>query len=83
MWQYQDSNTTPVHRQWMLFPLNSKQAPNAIEELTASHKTASPTTDDAVYDLSGRRVNDSRHLPKGIYIIRGRKVVVTSTQPEF
>ena len=27
IWQYQDGNTTPTHRQWMLFPLNSPAAP--------------------------------------------------------
>ncbi len=34
----------------------------------------------AIYDLSGRKVSDSNlsttHLPKGLYIIQGRKVVV-------
>lgn len=50
-----------------------------------SHPVATPAADDAVYDLQGRRLSarslpsaDISRLPKGIYIIGGRKIVVTS-----
>ena len=76
VWQYSDSNPTPTHRQWMLFPLTAMQLPDAIEELTAGHTSGSPSADDAIYDLSGRRLAIPNQLPKGIYIIRGRKVIV-------
>ena len=76
VWQYNDSNPTPVHRQWMLFPLTATQQPVAIEEVIVSRDAANPSGDAPVYDLSGRRLSNSHQLPKGIYIIRGRKVVV-------
>ena len=33
-------------------------------------------TDDAIYDLQGRRMTQSGNLPKGIYVQQGRKFVV-------
>ena len=74
MWQYSDGNAAPIHRQWMLFPLTASQQPSAIKELTTS-AAASPSAASA-YDLSGRRLDSRHQLPKGIYIIQGRKVVV-------
>jgi len=76
VWQYNDSNPTPVHRQWMLFPLTATQQPDAIEEVIVSRDATNPSGDAPVYDLSGRRLGNSRQLPKGIYIVQGRKVVV-------
>ena len=69
VWQYQDSNPTPVHRQWMLFPLTASQQPDGIVDLQAAECHA----DNAVYDLLGRRTTA---VGRGIYIVRGRKVVV-------
>ena len=75
IWQYKEtSNTTPTHRQWMLFPLNTPQQGTAIREMATSDHHQSPTS--TCYDLSGRRVDNSHQLPKGLYIIEGRKVVV-------
>ena len=37
------------------------------------HETA---TDNAIYDLQGRRMTQSGNLPKGIYVQQGRKFVV-------
>lgn len=76
VWQYNDSNPTPIHRQWMLFPLTTPQQPDAIEELRANPAPASRAVDSSAYDLSGRRLAGSRRLSKGIYIVRGRKVVL-------
>ena len=39
------------------------------------HKTLAPSSDDNIYDLRGQRHDGSR-LKKGVYIRRGRKVVV-------
>ena len=69
VWQYQDGNPTPIHRQWMLFPLTASQQPDGIMAI----KGAERNTDDAIYDLQGRRVSS---VKKGIYIVQGRKVVV-------
>lgn len=69
VWQYQDSNPTPVHRQWMLFPLTASQQPDGIVDLQVAECHA----DNAVYDLLGRRTTAAG---RGIYIVRGRKVVV-------
>jgi hypothetical protein len=33
-------------------------------------------TDNAIYTIDGRRVNDTKNLQKGLYIIGGKKVVV-------
>jgi O-glycosyl hydrolase len=78
VWQYNDGNTTPVHRQWMLFPLTAPQLTNAIEELT--HNSAATSPSPHVYDLSGRRLADGRRLSKGLYIIQGQKVVVRNSE---
>ena len=69
VWQYQDSNPTPIHRQWMLFPLTASQQPDGIKTI----QVAKVNTDDTIYDLQGRRVSA---VKKGIYIVQGRKVVV-------
>ena len=69
VWQYQDSNPTPVHRQWMLFPLTASQQPDGIADLQVAERHA----ENAVYDLLGRRTTA---VGRGIYIVRGRKVVV-------
>ena len=69
VWQYQDSNPTPVHRQWMLFPLTASQQPDGIADLQVAERHA----DNAVYDLLGRRTTA---VGRGIYIVRGRKVAV-------
>jgi hypothetical protein len=71
IWQYQDSDPAPIHRQWMLFPLVKSQESNGIKELPAITQQPSGTT--IVYDLSGRRiVSKSRY---GITIQGGRKVL--------
>ena len=73
IWQYADGNTTPTHRQWMLFPLTSPQLINGIDQ----HLVASPvSTSQGIYDLSGRRIDNNQPLSKGIYIVNGKKVVV-------
>lgn len=69
VWQYQDSNPTPVHRQWMLFPLTASQQPDGIADLQVAERHA----DNTVYDLLGRITTA---VGRGIYIVRGRKVVV-------
>ena len=33
IWQYQDSNPTPIHRQWMLVPLTASAETDAIEDV--------------------------------------------------
>ena len=75
VWQYQDSNPTPIHRQWMLFPLSASPSPDAIKEIPAPQDVISVASDKQVYDLSGRRIDKSQ-LRKGIYIIGGKKVVI-------
>ena len=76
IWQYQDSNTMPIHRQWMLFPLSATQLNDAIEEIPMNSDMKPISTDNQVYDFSGRRVYNSRTLSKGIYIVNRRKLVV-------
>ena len=44
-----------------------------IEELTTNN--GPQTTDDSIYDLSGRRITKDK-LENGIYIINGKKVFV-------
>ena len=75
VWQYQDSNPTPIHRQWMLFPLSASPSPDAIKEIPATQDVITVASDKYVYDLSGRRIDKSQ-LRKGIYIIGGKKVVI-------
>ena len=76
IWQYQDSNTTPIHRQWMLFPLAAPQQQNSIEETLMPSDVTATATSKKIYDLSGRRIDNCQSLSKGIYIVRGKKVVV-------
>ena len=70
IWQYQDNSATPIHRQWMLFPLSAPQETDAIDEIPMDKDLMDTTDDEAIYDLSGRRVNSKHQLPRGIYIIR-------------
>ena len=76
IWQYQDSNTMPIHRQWMLFPLAAPQQTDAIDELPMSSDMIATSNNQIIYDLSGRRIDNHRSLPKGLYIVNGRKMVV-------
>jgi hypothetical protein len=69
IWQYADDNTTPTHRQWMLFPLTSAPETDGIEEVEDGKRM----TDNSLYDLQGRKVKTT--ATKGIYIVNGRKVV--------
>ena len=81
IWQYDESsNTTPTHRQWMLFPLSSSHIADGIIGPYADSAKPMSVTHSNVYDLSGRLVpgeNAMRsRLGKGIYIVNGRKVVI-------
>ena len=55
-----------------LFDLDNNQAITGIE-----HATATPAATLRVYDLNGRRINVNHvdELPKGIYVINGKKVI--------
>ena len=75
IWQYQDGNATPIHRQWMLFPLGSSQQASAIREVAGT--TAPVAADHRIYDLTGRRIDRSQLRSRGIYLVNGRKVVLT------
>ena len=85
IWQYADNNTTPTHRQWMLVPLKTIQEANGVAPIDHSPLTIDHLA-GAVYDLSGRRVNGSGFngqcsmfngkLPKGVYIVNGKKVII-------
>jgi hypothetical protein len=74
VWQYQDNNPTPIHRQWMLFPLADPQTAAAIDDVQTTAQRRNDPSAHQLYDLAGRRINAER-LPKGIYISGGRKVV--------
>lgn len=63
IWQYADNNTTPTHRQWMLFPLTTVTQSSAIVQ-QHSRATAVP---QAIYSING--VRRSR-VQKGLNIIR-------------
>ena len=80
IWQYNESsNTTPTHRQWMLFPVTAPQQPDAIDHpsLSLEEEEGKAIKNGCVYDLQGRPVSSfSQPLPKGVYIIQGKKVVV-------
>ncbi len=60
---------------------NNNTLPTGIEEME-NEEMRTKDIDYAIYDLSGRRITSSlphsstSSLPKGIYIIRGRRVVV-------
>ena len=55
-----------------LFDLNNNQTVTGIE-----HAIATPAATLRVYDLNGRRINVNHvdELPKGIYVINGKKVI--------
>lgn len=55
-----------------LFNLDNNQTVTGIE-----HATAMPAATLRVYDLNGRRINVNHvdELPKGIYVINGKKVI--------
>jgi hypothetical protein len=63
IWQYADNNTTPTHRQWMLFPLTTVTQSSAIVQ-QHSRATAVP---QAIYSINGVRRSS---VQKGLNIIR-------------
>lgn len=83
IWQYDEaSNTTPTHRQWLLFPLSASQQGDGIEDIETMRNGQSSMFNGQWYDLSGRRISvpsgssASSILPKGVYVVNGRKVVI-------
>ena len=54
----------------------SPENPNAIQEL---EMTDNGQTDGQVYDLSGRCVGSRSSLRQGLYIVNGKKVVISPT----
>ncbi len=48
---------------------------NPYNQEDGIEQTEQPTGITTVYDLSGRRMTQTRHLPRGVYIVNGRKVV--------
>lgn len=50
------------------------QEPTGIKEVSTG--MAEPTGSEVVYDLQGRKMTVNGNLPKGIYIVNGKKVVV-------
>ena len=79
-WQYSEGSSTPIHRQWMLFPVTaSKTEVDDIRRIQQDDQFGKTVKDAGVYDLSGRRVadgNDFSGLSRGIYILNGKKIVV-------
>ena len=67
IWQYQDG-TLPVHRQWLLLPLNASQLDTGIKD-----NNRETITNNRYYDLQGRKVAQPT---KGLYIVNGKKVVI-------
>ncbi len=49
------------------------QTPNGIGQIDS--QSDQPLHNQPVYDLQGRRLPDTNHLPKGLYIIGNKKVV--------
>ena len=72
IWQYQD-NTLPVHRQWLLLPLNASQYETGIEDMRSEETANREATSGNCFDLQGRRL--TRPM-KGINIVNGRKVII-------
>ena len=55
-----------------VYPMMTTVIPNAIDMIMLSK-----TNDTTIYDIGGRRVVGKKsHLPKGVYIIGGRKVII-------
>ena len=53
----------------------------AIHEIPAETELdnsalSNPNESPIIYDLSGRRLNSHRPLPRGLYLLGGRKVIV-------
>ena len=72
VWQYQDSNPTPIHRQWTLLPLKASLIVNGIEEIP-QYRNDQPAKGKC-FDISGRQLKGQ---PKrGLYIVDGRKVAI-------
>ena len=47
-----------------------------LKTLGVTMANADKDKDDAIYDLNGRRLSSDHDLPKGVYIVNGRKVIV-------
>jgi hypothetical protein len=62
----------------MLFPLSSPQVIDGIDERMSTDEDVvnGKWSNGKCYDLSGRHISVSSMLPKGVYIINGKKIVV-------
>jgi hypothetical protein len=54
--------------------------PTAIQDLSEEQPTdalsSSSAAADGIYDLTGRRYTDTHTLPRGLYIVGGRKLLL-------
>ena len=69
---YNDNNTTPTHRQWMLVPLMSSAQTDAVINIKQTPSDIEYPYNQ-VYDLSGRKIYG---LANGIYVKNGRKLCI-------
>lgn len=67
------NSSNPVTETVGYIIISDDESYNGVVDIKADTRRAKTT---AVYDLQGRKVDANGNLPKGIYIINGRKVVV-------
>lgn len=71
--------TIPAHKVYLVVPKTANPAKAYFFDGTTTGIKAVDTlkaANDVVYTLSGVRMNGTQKLPKGIYVINGKKVVV-------
>ena len=89
LWRHKEGilvlNGTPYNTADIVGMRLEKRMVDAIEEVNNDEQAIQPASTTAVYDLSGRQIENSKivngqfvngALPKGIYIVNGKKVVI-------
>ena len=68
--------TSGAHKAYLAVPADSAADVYHFDDLTGIHTvSATPAQSDGIYTLSGVRMT-GRQLPKGLYIVRGKKMVI-------
>lgn len=74
----QDLDTTPAGAKEFPLQIDLDGVTNAIDDISLDGQRLAPA-DNRLYNINGQRVGSGsslQHLPKGVYILNGKKIVV-------
>jgi Leucine-rich repeat (LRR) protein len=77
---FYEGTTTDVQRDWVVIGPDNQATQDLITGISLTEEGRSQMEDGAIYNLAGQKIVNSQwsngKLPRGIYIVGGRKVVI-------